>query len=149
MDYGKVIFVTKSDTSRGPLAAAILSKQLGISNITTDSKGLVVLFPEPMNPKTVAIAASRGIDLSGYSSRMLEEDDFGNNVLVLVLDESHKQIVYDDFKEAKNVYTIKEFVNESGSINDPYGGELIDYGKLYEDLEQVIKKLVIKLKYNA
>lgn len=147
MDYEKVIFVTKSDTSRGPLAAAILQKRLGISNILTESKGLVVLFPEPMNPKTVAIAASRGMDLSGYSSRMLDEEDFGNGVLVLVMEEAQKQTVYDDFKEAKNVYTIREFVNESGNINDPYGGELVDYGKLYEDLDQVIIKLVRKLKY--
>lgn len=149
MDYNKVIFVTKSDTSRGPLAAAILTKRLGISNIKSESRGLVVLFPEPMNPKTVAIAASKGLDLSGYTSKALEGADFGNDILVLVLDEGYKQTVYDDFKEAVNVYTITEFVNETGSISDPYGGELVDYGKLYEDLEEIIRKIVMKIKYNA
>lgn len=149
MDYNKVIFVTKSDTSRGPLAAAVLTKHLGITTIESESRGLVVLFPEPMNPKTVAIAASKGIDLSGYSSKPLQEEDFGKEVLVLVLDENYKQTVYDEFKEAVNVYTLKEFVNEQGSINDPYGGELVDYGKLYEDLEQVMRKLVAKIKYDA
>lgn len=149
MDYEKVIFITKSDTSRGPLAAAVLAKQLGISTIESESRGLVVLFPEPMNPKTVAIAASKGIDLSGYSSRPLQKEDFGKEVLVLVLDESFKQTVYDEFKEAVNVYTLKEFVNEQGNVNDPYGGELVDYGKLYEDLEQTIYKLVMKIKYDA
>lgn len=149
MDYNKVIFVTKSDTSRGPLAAAILTKRLGISKIESESRGLVVLFPEPMNPKTVAIAASKGLDLSGYASRPLAGEDFGNDVLVLVLDENYKQTVYDDYKEAVNVYTITEFVNESGSISDPYGGKLVDYGKLYEDLEEIIRKIVMKIKYNA
>lgn len=149
MDYEKVIFVTNSDTSRGPLAAAVLTKQLGTSAIKSESRGLVVLFPEPMNPKTVAIAASKGIDLSGYSSKPLQSEDFGKEVLVLVLDESSKQTVYDEFKEAVNVYTLKEFVNEQGSVNDPYGGELVDYGKLYEDLEQIIHRLVMKIKYDA
>lgn len=147
MNFEKIIFVTKSDTSRGPLAAAIFSKQLGSYGIEAESKGLVVLFPEPMNAKTVAIAASKGIDLSNHSSVALKEEDFGKEVLVLVLDEVYKQTVYDEFKEAVNVYTLKEFINEQGSINDPYGGELADYGKMYDDLEQAISKLIIKIKY--
>ena len=148
LDYQKVIFVTKGDNSRGPLAAAILQKTLGEGEAICESRGLVVLFPEPINAKTVAIAASKGINLSGYSSTQLEATDFGKDVLVLVLDESIKQTVYDEYTQAVNVYTLKEFVNETGSITDPYGGELADYGKLYDELEQIMRKLVLKLRYN-
>lgn len=148
MDYQKVIFVTEADTSRGPLAAAVLQKLLGITNIVSESRGLVVLFQEPTNAKTVAIAASKGFDLSKYASIQLCEEDFGKDVLVLVLDETDKQKVYDNFKEAVNVYSLQEFINEPGKVSDPYGGELADYGKMYEDLEQMLRKLVMKLKYN-
>lgn len=148
MDYQKVIFVTETDTSRGPLAAAILQKQLGITKVVSESRGLVVLFQEPMNAKTVAIAASKGLDLSKYASIQLSEEDFGRDVLVLVLNETNKQKIYDAFKEAVNVYSLQEFINEPGKISDPYGGELADYGKMYEDMEQVLRKLVVKLKYN-
>lgn len=148
MDYQKVIFVTETDTSRGPLAAAILQKLLGITTIVAESRGLVVLFQEPMNAKTVAIAASKGFDLSKYSSIPLKEEDFGKEVLVLVLEETYKQKVYDDFKGAVNVYSLQEFINEPVKISDPYGGELADYGKMYEDLEQMLRKLVTKIKYN-
>ncbi|MBE5958801.1 MAG: phosphotyrosine protein phosphatase [Lachnospiraceae bacterium] len=147
MDYEKVIFVTNSDTSRGPMAAAILQKNLRFTNIIAESKGMVVLFPEPMNAKMVAVAASKGFDLSKYTSRPLEEEDFGTNVLVLVLEESNKQKIYDSFEKAINVYSVKEFINEPGSFIDPYGGELADYGKAYDDLEDGIIKLAQKIKY--
>lgn len=98
-----------------------------------------------MNPKIVAIARSKGIEIN-RTSVQLEGSDFGQDVLVLVLDETKKQGIYDDFVEAVNVYTLKEYINEQGSITNPDGGELADYAKLYETLDEVIIKLANKLK---
>ena len=53
-----------------------------------------------------------------------------------VLDATKKQTVYDDYTEAENVYTLKEYINEDGSITNPDGGELADYAKLYETLDR-------------
>lgn len=145
LEYSKILFVTDMDTSPGPLAAALLKHYLPLENAEIDSRGLAVLFPEPMNPKTVAIAASKGLDIN-RSSKQLEAEDFGKDVLVLVLDATKKQTVYDDYTEAVNVYTLKEFINEEGSINNPDGGELSDYAKLYDILDDVIIKLANKLK---
>lgn len=145
LDYSKILFVTDMDTSPGPLAAALLKHYLPLEMVEIDSRGLAVLFPEPMNPKTVAIAASKGLDIN-RTSVQLESGDFGEDVLVLVLDESKKQTVYDDYAEAVNVYTLKEFINESGSITNPDGGELADYAKLYEILDEAVIKLAYKLK---
>lgn len=145
LEYSRILFVTDSDTSSGPLAAALLRHYMVLEQVDIDSRGLVVLFPEPMNPKTVAIAASKGIDLN-RSSTQIESSDFGQDVLVLVLDETKKQTVYDDYAEAVNVYTLKEFINEAGSIINPDGGELADYAKLYDNLEEVIIRLSYKLK---
>ena len=145
LEYSKILFVTDMDTSPGPLAAALLKHYLPLENAEIDSRGLAVLFPEPMYPKTVAIAASKGLDIN-RSSKQLEAEDFGKDVLVLVLDAAKKQTVYDDYTEAVNVYTLKEFINEEGSINNPDGGELSDYAKLYDILDDVIIKLANKLK---
>lgn len=145
LEFSKILFVTDMDTSPGPLAAVLLRHYLPLERAEIDSRGLAVLFPEPMNPKMVAIAASKGLDIN-RSSKQLESEDFGKDVLVLVLDASKKQTVYDDYAEAENVYTLKEYINEEGSIKNPDGGELADYAKLYETLDDVIKKLVNKLK---
>ena len=139
------MFVTDTDTSAGPLAAALLKHYLPLERVEIDSRGLAVLFPEPMNPKTVAIAASKGLEI-GRASVQLEAGEFGQDILVLVLDETKKQTVYDDYAEAVNVYTLKEFINEEGSIKNPDGGELADYAKLYDTLQDLIIKLATKLK---
>ena len=102
LEYSKILFVTDMDTSPGPLAAALLKHYLPLENAEIDSRGLAVLFPEPMNPKTVAIAASKGLDIN-RSSKQLVAEDFGRDVLVLVLDAAKKQTVYDDYTEAINV----------------------------------------------
>ncbi|MCR5704789.1 MAG: phosphotyrosine protein phosphatase [Eubacterium sp.] len=147
LEFSKIIFVTDTDTSPGPLAAALLRHHMPLEQVNIDSRGLAVLFPEPMNPKTVAIAASKGLELNRTSTQ-LESEDFGQDVLVLVLEESKKQTIYDDYAEAVNVYTLKEYINEEGSIMNPDGGELTDYAKLYETLDEVIIKLAHKLKLN-
>lgn len=147
LEYSKILFVTDMDTSQGPLAAAILKHHLVLENVEVESRGLAVLFPEPMNPKTVAIAASKGLEIN-RSSVQLSSEDFGQDTLVLVLDENKKQVVYDDYAEATNVYTLKEYINEAGSIVNPDGGDLVDYAKLYETLDEVVAKLAYKLKMN-
>ena len=145
LDYSKILFITDTDTSLGPLAAALLRHYMPLEKVEIGSKGLIVLFPEPMNPKVVAIAASKGIEID-RTSVQLEGSDFGQDVLALVLDETKKQGIYDDFAEAVNVYTLKEYINEQGSISNPDGGELSDYAKLYDTLDEVIIKLANKLK---
>ena len=50
--YDKLIFVSGSDTSTSPMAEAILQNLFLLEDILIDSKGLVVLFPEPLEPTT-------------------------------------------------------------------------------------------------
>lgn len=59
LEFSKILFVTDMDTSPGPLAATLLKHYLPLEQVNIDSRGLAVLFPEPMNPKTVAIAPQR------------------------------------------------------------------------------------------
>lgn len=143
--FKRVIFISETDTSRGPLAAAIMGRLLMDTDITVESRGLIVLFPEPMNPKTVAVAASRGIVLKDYVSNQLTSEDFGTDVLVLALDEIYKKQIYDEYVEAKNVYSVKEYTDGAGNISDPYGGDLSEYGELYESLQAIIERIVDKL----
>lgn len=147
LEYNTILFVTDSDTSLGPLSAALLKHYMPTELVDIGSRGIAVLFPEPMNPKTVAIAASKGITIE-KTSEQLSEEDFGEATLVLVLDESKKQVIYDDYAQAINVYTLTEYINESGSITNPDGGELADYAKLYDTVDDATKKLASKLKAN-
>ena len=88
--YDKLIFVSNSDTCRGPMAEAVLKKKFLLDELVIESKGLVVLFPEPVNQKAEAVLAAKGINVKGHMSGQLEQGDFGERILVLVMEESEK-----------------------------------------------------------
>jgi protein-tyrosine phosphatase len=51
-----------------------------------------------------------------------------------------------DPEAAPKVFTLNEYVGESGDIVDPYGSELDNYRKTYGIIEERILKLLNKLK---
>lgn len=53
--FDKVIFVCNGNTCRSPMAATVMANLK--QDIISESRGMVVLFPEPYNPKAVAVAA--------------------------------------------------------------------------------------------
>ena len=147
--YNRIIFVSNSDTCRGELAAAVL-REIGKSiieenDIQVESKGVVVLFPEPMNPKAVAIARSKDLYIDDHVSSSLEEEDFGMDVLILTMTDGIKKKIYEDYKEAVNVFNLKEFAGEDGGVEAAYGGELQDYAELFRTIERLVNKLIDKL----
>ena len=46
----------------------------------------------------------------------------------------------------RKISLLTEYINEAGSIVNPDGGELADYAKMYETLDNIIQKLANKLK---
>ena len=64
--YDRLIFVSNSDTCRGPMAEAILKSKFLLSELEVESRGLVVLFPEPVNQKAEAILASHWLTMRSY-----------------------------------------------------------------------------------
>ncbi len=139
--YRRLIFVSTGGTCRSILAKAIYNKMESEHKLEAESRGFVVLFNEPVNPKAVAIAKSKGIDLSEEQSEPLEAEDFGDDTIVLVMTDLLKKQVYEKFSNALNVYSIREFTKEAIDVESPFGGELVDYGLGYEYLERLITKV--------
>lgn len=115
------------------------------SDIKVISRGLVVLFSEPSNPKADTVLKSHNLQLEGHVSKGLKSTDIDENTLILTMTEKQKLSVIENFSYKENVYTIKEFVGENGDVLDPYGGTLIDYEECYVELARLVKKTVYKL----
>lgn len=143
--YKNVIFVCESGTTVSPLAAAVFNRDIPEKQYQAKARGLVVLFPEPANPKAVAVAKSRGLDLESYMAKQLEESDFGTETLVLVENEKKKSRIYEDYKGAVNVFSVGEFTGTGIEMHDPYGEDLQGYGTFLENLEPVIGDIIYKL----
>ena len=89
--YDKLIFVSNSDTAMGPMAEAILQSKYLLDELTIMSKGVVVLFPEPINPKAEAVLVSNGLTMKEHMSDPLTKEDFEERTLILAVDETVKQ----------------------------------------------------------
>lgn len=143
--YDRLIFVSNSDTCRGPMAEAILKSKFLLSELEVESRGLVVLFPEPVNQKAEAILASHGLTMKDHTAKMLEQEDFDERTLILVMEDALKQRIFQDHENVQNTWQLSEYIKEETDVTEPVGGSLADYGACYELLDCMISSLVVVL----
>ena len=141
MKYRKLIFVCMDNSCRSPIAAAIMRDINKIPELEISSRGIIVLFPEPYNPKARAILASNDIILENGTSVGLENSDFTEDTLVLTMDRDEKQKIQSEFENHHNVYTIMEFAGGSGDIFDPYGGDSDVYALFFESIKTCVTQV--------
>lgn len=125
------------------MAAAIFNNRMPAQaeEFEVDSRGLVVLFPEPYNLKMINVLKENGVEILGSQARQLEKEDFGEETLVLAMTGDQKQKILSDYENAQNVYTIGEFVGEDEDIPDPYGGTVDDYAQSFINMSYFINRV--------
>lgn len=145
--YKKIIFADNAGNSRAPMAAELLKEYTMKQPIDIQARGIVVLFPEPLNQKAEAVLISNGITLENYMSSQLDEGDFAQDTLIVVMESADKQKILDMFKNVipQNVQVLTELVGDELEIMNPYGGTLQAYGICYETLSKSVKKLAALL----
>ena len=127
--YRRIIFVSGTDSARGPMAAELLRNQDLKQEYVIDSQGMVVLFPEPANQKAEAIMKSFQMTLEKHISQMFDGENIMDDTLVLTIDENQKRKILAEYPQIRNVFTLNEFVGDDTEIPDPYGGPLAAYGE--------------------
>ena len=148
-DYRKIIFVSDSANCRAPIAAALLKKQPLLQEYQICSRGLVVLFPEPLNPRAEELLEKHKIDTEGYETVALSEEELGEDTLVLAMQDSIRQKIQNDYPNKGQVYTLCEFVDGCEEIPSVYGQTQEQYEQMYEQIEGYVKKLANKLNEEA
>ena len=143
--YRKILFVSKSDNCRGPMAAELLRNQALTKEYEIGSRGMVVLFPEPANQKAEAIMRSRQMSLEGHEATRLSEEDLDEETLILAFEETQKWKIISEFQNVKHVYTLGEYIEDERVIPSAHGKPLNVYGENFTLLQELIGKLADKL----
>lgn len=143
-EYNRIIFAADDGTCRAPMAAGILQQQMPDCPIEILSRGLVVLFPEPLNQKAEAVMISNGLKTEGIMSAPLEWADITDGTLIITMSEENRQKIFELFPDLPEgrVQVLTALVGDELEILDPYGGNLQAYGLCYETLNKSIQKLV-------
>ena len=147
MKYNKIIFVCTSNTSRSVIAEAIYKSLESSNDIEVISRGLVVLFPEPLNPKAAIVMDNHHLPVKEHTSVLLKPEDITEDTLLFTMNHQQKDKLMEEYGLELNVFTLKEFLGEPGDVLDPYGKTLVEYEECYIELARLIKKAVYKL-YN-
>ena len=110
------------------------------------SRGLVVLFPQPVNQKVEAVLARNGLSAKDHTTTPLTAEDINDDTLLLVMEDSQREKIREDFPDAPHLQTIAGFLRLAGDIPALYGEPLTEYGKCYEALEFLIEGVLARLK---
>lgn len=131
----------------GPYAEAYMRAALAVrsaNGIQVASRGRVVLFPEPVNPKIQAVAVKRGFSLSWHKALEIKETDFSDTTLILSMDEDNKNRLYQKYASAKNIFSLKSYLEKTGDLRPPIGAGIEEYEAVCEELEGLLESLMEK-----
>ena len=144
--WKRILFVSTTNTARGYMAEGLMKKELykrGIKDIQVTSRGMIVLFPEPINPKAVLVMNNNEIPVDEeYQASALTEEDIEQADLILTMTQEQKEKIIQEYQYTKDIYTVKELGREQGEVLDPYGNDLIDYEYCCRELARLIEKIV-------
>lgn len=113
--------------------------------------------------KSAGIYAASGSEASPHAKRVLDDNKISHNHrsnlltgaevewadLILTMTGSHKFAILQQFPDAGvKVFTLKEYSGEpfNHDVADPYGGNLGMYETTFRELNELINKVIEKLK---
>lgn len=141
----RILFVGGGDCGREIMAKAIMDDRIktgNIEGIEVKARGLVVLFPEPVNSKVAYILENNEIPMEYDCAFQLEQSDIDDSDVIITMDENQKERVKSTFQNISIIYTLKELAGEEGTILDPYGKELMDYEYCFRELARLVDRVL-------
>lgn len=138
---------------RSPMAEGILRFHIEKSGkkIIVDSAGTADFHTgNSPDQRAVITLKSRGIDISGLEARPFREDDFDKFDLIYAMDTSnlnHIKSLARNESDLKKVTLIMDSIypGKNKSVPDPYYGDVSDFEKVYDLLNQASEEIIRKL----
>lgn len=150
----KILFVCMGNICRSPTAEAVFRHTVAASAPAVDwhidSAGTHAYHVgEPPDPRSIAAARRRGIDMSRLRARVVERDDFLRFDLVLAMDEvnlAHLEALRPANARAE-LRLLLDYVPDAGrrSVPDPYYGGVTGFEEVLDLVELAADGLLASL----
>lgn len=147
----RVLMVCLGNICRSPLAEGILRSKVFSDSIFVDSAGTSGFHQgELPDPRSIAIAKAKGIDITDQRSRKFVVEDFDNFDLIYAMDQSNFNNILDLARSSEDESKVKMILNESNpnqnlNVPDPYYGGDQGFENVYNMLDETCDVIASKI----
>ena len=148
-----VLFVCLGNICRSPLAEAafrVAAEDAGLDAIADSAGTADYHVDQPPDPRSIATAASMGIDISHYRGRQIAVADYNRFTNIFALDQSN---LHEIERRAPTGSTAKIALlldvlegREGEAVPDPYYGGPEGFELVWNDVQHAARALVQRLK---
>jgi protein-tyrosine phosphatase len=155
----KVLFVCMGNICRSPTAHGVFARYLRERapelDVEVDSAGTHDYHVgSPPDPRAIAAAARRGVDLTAQRARLVKVADFQRHDLIVAMDRLNREVLLDLSPAAyrERVRLLMEFAGvplddgEQLDVPDPYYGGAVGFERVLDLIEQAAHGLLAEIR---
>jgi len=150
-DTMRILFVCMGNICRSPTAEGVFRRlvlqrapELDLEIDSAGTHGYHV--GEPPDPRAVAAAARRGVDLRAIRARQVEDADFARFDLILAMDRLNREILRErspaEFVERIRLFTRFAGRGDVEDVPDPYYGGPLGFERVLDLVEEASEGLL-------
>ena len=155
----RVLFVCMGNICRSPTAHGVFARYLRERapelDVEVDSAGTHDYHVgSPPDPRAIAAAARRGVDLTAQRARLVKVADFQRHDLIVAMDRLNREVLLDLSPAAyrERVRLLMEFAgvplddSEQLDVPDPYYGGAVGFERVLDLVEQAADGLLAEIR---